>query len=131
MEGVAATNDPIQAKPGPSAKLVREPLFWASTSAFVGVALGLVGTFSWAALMVVWRGPGADVLGVLWLLGLPGYSLAALSLLGVPILLGRRGSRALRIGTALLLAWLTVQLAVQFAVQFASILSPISTVAWV
>jgi predicted ester cyclase len=137
MEAVAATNDPILAKPGPSAKLVREPLFWASAAAFVGVALGLVGTFSWAALMVVLRGPGADVLGVLSLLGVPGYLLAVLSLLGVPILLGWR-TRALRIGTALLLAWFPVQLAVQFAsMLFPSLwspkglLPPILTVAWV
>jgi predicted ester cyclase len=134
MEAVAATNDPTLAKPGPSTKLVREPLFWAA-AAFVGVAVGLVGTFSWAALMVVWRGPGADVLGVLWLLGVPGYILAALSLLGVPILLGWR-SRALRIGTALLLASLPLWLVVQFApMLFPSLwspkglLSPIFTVA--
>jgi hypothetical protein len=68
-------------------------------AAFVGVVVGLAATFSFAALMVVWRGPGADIL-------------AALSLLGVPALLGR-GSRALRIGTALLLAWLPVELAVR------------------
>jgi hypothetical protein len=40
MEAIAATDDPTLAKPGPSAKLLREPLFWASAAAFVGVVLG-------------------------------------------------------------------------------------------
>jgi hypothetical protein len=98
-----------------SAKLLREPLYWASAAAFVGVAVGLVGTFSWAAVMVVWQGPG--ILDWITLLGVPGYVLAALSLFGVPVLppkLGR-GSRALRIGTALLLAWLPLELTVELA----------------
>jgi predicted ester cyclase len=112
MEATAATGDPTLE--GPPAKLLREPLFWASAAAFVGVVVGLTGTFSWAASMAVWRGPLADVLGVLWLLGIFGYILAVLSLLGVPILLARR-SRALRIGTALLLAWLPVELAMELA----------------
>jgi hypothetical protein len=44
---------------------MREPLFWASAAAFVGV-VGMAGTFSWAAGLVVWGGPGADdVLGAL------------------------------------------------------------------
>jgi predicted ester cyclase len=121
MEAVAATNDPTLAKPGPSAKLVREPLFWASAAAFVGVAVGLAGTFSWAALMMVWQGP--VVLEVLWLVGVPGYVLASLSLLGVPALLGR-GSRAMRIGTALLLAWLPLGLAVELAWLLSPMLFP-------
>jgi hypothetical protein len=75
------------------------------------VVVGLAATFSFAALMVVWRGPGADIL-------------AALSLLGVPALLGR-GSRALRIGTALLLAWLPVELAVRLSpILYPSLWSP-------
>jgi predicted ester cyclase len=91
-------------------------------AAFVGVVVGLAGTFSWAALIVVWGGPG--VLEGLWLLGVPGYILAVLSLLGVPILLGW-GSRALRIGTAVLLASLPLWLAVQFApMLFPSLWSP-------
>ena len=104
MEAIAATADPILERP--PVKLLREPLFWASAAAFVGVVVGLAATFSLAALMVVWRGPG--VLEALWLLGVSRYILAVLSLLGVPALLGR-GSRALRIGTALLLAWLPVE----------------------
>lgn len=63
----------------------------------------MAGTFSSAALVVVWRGPGARILESLWLLGSLGYVLAMLSLLGIPALLGR-GYRAPRIGTALLLA---------------------------
>jgi len=121
----------------PPAKLLREPLFWASASAFVGVVVGLAGTFASAAWMVVWRGPVAHILEALWLLGVPGYILAVLSLLGVPILLGW-GSRALRIGTALLLAWLPLWLLVQFALMlFPSLLTsrglpfPVLTVAYV
>ena len=95
MEAIAATADPTLERP--PVKLLREPLFWAS--AFVGVVVGLAATFSFAALMVVWRGPG--VLEALWLLG-------------VPALLGR-GSWALRIRTALLLAWLPVELSVRLS----------------
>jgi hypothetical protein len=107
----------------PPAKLLREPLFWAA--AFVGLVVGLTGTFSMVAWFVVWRGPGVYTLEVLSLL------------LGVPILLGW-GSRALRIGTALLLAWLPLWLLVQFALMlFPSLLtpmglpSPVLTVAYV
>jgi hypothetical protein len=108
VQATVATGDPtLEVSP---AKLLREPLFWAS-AAFVGVVVGLAGTFSWAAGMVVWGGPGADILGALWLLG-------------VPALLGW-GSRALRIGTALLLVWLPLWLAVQFApMLFPSLWSP-------
>jgi predicted ester cyclase len=133
MEATFATDHPtIEVPP---AKLLREPLFWASAAAFVGVVVGLAGTFSMAAWMVVWRGPGAHILEALSLLGIPGYILAVLSLLGVPALLGR-WSRVLRIGTALLLAWLPLWLAVQFApMLYPSLLyskgsSPVFTVAW-
>jgi hypothetical protein len=134
MEATFATDHPtIEVPP---AKLLRQPLFWASAAAFVGVVVGLAGTFSMAAWMVVWRGPGAHILEALSLLGIPGYILAVLSLLGVPALLGR-WSRVLRIGTALLLAWLPLWLAVQFApMLYPSLLyskgsSPVFTVAWV
>jgi predicted ester cyclase len=78
------------------------------------VVLGLVVTFSMVAwyrdLSSVSTGPPALALwGIPW-----GDLLAALSLLGVPIMLGR-SSRALRIGTALLLAWLAVRLVVPFS----------------
>jgi hypothetical protein len=134
VQATAATGDPTLEVP--PVKLLREPLFWA-LAAFVGVAVGLVGTFSWAALMVVTRGPELDILSAISLLLLPSYILVALSLLGVPVLLGR-GSRALRIGTALLLAWLPMQLAVLFAPLLypplwwpKGLLSSVWIVAWV
>jgi hypothetical protein len=135
VQATVATGDPTLKLP--PAKLLREPLFWAAAAAaFVGVVVGLTGTFSMVAWFVVWRGPGVYTLEVLsLLLGVPGYILAVLSLLGVPILLGW-GSRALRIGTALLLAWLPLWLLVQFALMlFPSLLtsrglpSPVFTVA--
>jgi hypothetical protein len=81
MDTIAATDDPTFE--GPPAKLLSEPLFWAS-AAFVRVMVGLAATFSMIALVVVWRGPLTDIIGVLSLLGLPGYILAALSLLQSP-----------------------------------------------
>ena len=98
----------------PHAALVREPLAWAALAAFLGSALGLAGTFSWAAwgvalgayeplgptpsppLLTSWGGPA-------------GGFLAALSLLGVAPLLGRR-SWAAWVGVVLLLAWLAASL---------------------
>jgi hypothetical protein len=88
--------------------LLRERLFWASAAAFVGLAVGLAGTLSWAA----WESDAASG-GVTS--GWPalvdvGYwvgNLAVPSLLGVPALLDER-SRSRRIGTALLLVWLAV-----------------------
>jgi hypothetical protein len=71
--------------------------------------------------MMVWQGP--VVLEVLWLVGVPGYVLASLSLLRVPSLLGQ-GSRAMRIGTALLLAWLPLGLAVELAWLLSPMLFP-------
>jgi predicted ester cyclase len=112
VQATVATGDPTLKVP--PAKLLREPLFWASASAFVEVVVGLAGTFSSAAWFVVRQGPEAQILEALRWLGVPGYILAALSLFGVPVLLGW-GSRALRIGRALLLAWLPVLLAVEIA----------------
>ena len=83
----------------------------------------MVATFSATVSMVVWRAPATHILEAFWLLGVPGYTLGALSLLGVLILLGR-GSRALRIGTALLLAWLPMQLAVDLAYMLSPMLYP-------
>jgi hypothetical protein len=51
MEATYATDDPTLEVP--HAKLMREPLFWASAAAFVGVVVGMAATFSWAALMAV------------------------------------------------------------------------------
>jgi predicted ester cyclase len=101
IEATPATSDPTLEVP--PAKLLREPLFWASAAAFVGVVVGLAGAFS----MVAWWVDASITSG--WpALADVGYwvgHLAVLSLLGVPALLGGR-SRALRIGTALLLVWL-------------------------
>lgn len=83
MEAIAAGDPSLE---GPSAKLLREPLFWAA--AFVGVVGGLVATFS----MVVWYGDSSSVstgTPALALWGPWGDLLPALSLLGVPALLGR------------------------------------------
>ena len=78
MEATAAPSDPtLERPPKPRlAKLLREPLFWAAVAALVRAVVGLAETFSWAASIVVWRGPEADILAVLWLLGVPGYILA-------------------------------------------------------
>jgi hypothetical protein len=46
VQATVATGDPTIKVP--PAKPLREPLFWASVAAFVGVVVGLVGTFSWA-----------------------------------------------------------------------------------
>jgi predicted ester cyclase len=95
--GAAATLDPaVRTSP---ASLVREPLAWAALAAFVGSAVGLVGTFSWAARegLALWAGPAGGLL-------------AALSLLGVAPLLGRR-SWAAWAGVVLLLVWLVASLA--------------------
>ena len=94
--GAAATHDPaVRASP---AALLREPLAWAALAAFLGSAMGLVGTFAWAAWegLALWAGPSGGLL-------------AALSLLGVAPLLGSR-SWAARAGVVLLLLWLAASL---------------------
>jgi hypothetical protein len=91
----ATTLDPaVRASP---AALLREPLAWAALTAFVGSAVGLAGTFAWSfweepQLLATWGGP-------------VGGLLAALSLLGVAHMLGRR-SWAAWVGGMLLLVWL-------------------------
>jgi hypothetical protein len=104
----ATTLEPkIRASP---AALLREPLARAALTAFVGRAVGLAGTFAWAA----WEGslggyeplgptPSPQVLAN-WG-GIVGGLLAALSLLGVAPLLGRR-SWAAWVEVMLLLVWL-------------------------
>jgi hypothetical protein len=47
VQATVATGDPTLEVP--PAKLLREPLFWASSAAFVGVAVGLAALFSMAA----------------------------------------------------------------------------------
>ena len=106
----------------PPARLLREPLLWASAAAFVGVVMGLAGTFS----MVAWLVDASITSGwpALADVGYWGGHLAVLSLLGVPALLGGR-SRALRIGIALLLVWLAVELAWPYAYSlYPSLLDP-------
>jgi SnoaL-like polyketide cyclase len=104
VEATAAISDPTLAKPVPPAKLLREPLFWASAAAFVGVVVGLAGTFSSVrTVLVCFRCDGPPFWA--FLAGSSGSLLAALSLLGVASLLGR-GSWAARVGVALLLLWL-------------------------
>ena len=72
--------------------LLRQPLAWAALAAFLGSAVGLAGIPSWA----LWAATSGSLL-------------APLSLLGVASLLGR-GSRAARVGVALLLVWLIASL---------------------
>ena len=108
----ATTLDPtVRASP---AALLREPLSWAALTAFVGSAVGLAGTFAWTA----WERSlgGYEPLGptplppLLASWGAPsGGILAALSLLGVALLLGRR-SWAAWVGVTLLLLWLAASL---------------------
>jgi predicted ester cyclase len=115
MEAMPVTYNPTLE--APHAKLMREPLFWASAAAFVGVVVGLAATFSLAAWYAdssgVSTGPPALAL---W--GGPlGHFLAALSLLGVPVLALEqgRGSRVLQVATTLIGAWLTLELVVPFS----------------
>jgi predicted ester cyclase len=113
-EGVEpATTLDLTVRVSPAA-LLHEPLAWAALTAFVGSALGLAGTFAWAT----WEGslgayeppgptPSPQLLAT-W--GGPvGGLLAALSLLGVAPLLGRR-SWAAWVGVMLLLVWLAASL---------------------
>ena len=108
----ATTLDPtVRATP---AALLREPLAWAALTAFVGSAVGLAGTFAWVA----WEGflgayeplgptPSPQLLAT-WG-GTLGGILAALSLLGVAHMLGRR-SWAAWVGGMLVLVWLAASL---------------------
>jgi predicted ester cyclase len=111
VEPATAIDPTIRASP---AVLLREPLTWAALTAFVGSAVGLAGTFAWTTwegslgayeplgpapapqLLATWGGPAGGLL-------------AALSLLGVAPLLGRR-SWAAWVGVTLLLVWLAASL---------------------
>ena len=97
------------------AALLREPLAWAALMAIVGSVVGLTGTLAWAA----WEGAlGAyEPLGpapsppLLASWGGPvGGLLAALSLLGVAHMLGRR-SWVAWVGAVALLLWVAASLA--------------------
>jgi predicted ester cyclase len=104
VQATVATGDPTLAKPVPPAKLLREPLFWASAAAFVGVAGGLAGSLSSARTALVCFNCAAPPFWAT-LAGSSGSLLAALSLLGVASLLGR-GSWAARVGVTLVLLWM-------------------------
>jgi predicted ester cyclase len=111
VEPATAIDPTIRASP---AVLLREPLTWAALTAFVGSAVSLAGTFAWTTwegslgayeplgptpapqLLATWGGPAGGLL-------------AALSLLGVAPLLGRR-SWAAWVGVTLLLVWLAASL---------------------
>jgi hypothetical protein len=69
------------------AVLLREPLFWAASAAFVGGVVGLVGTSAQAAVVVSYT-PGMSTVLFAKVTQLSGEALAALSLLGVGALLG-------------------------------------------
>lgn len=85
--------------------LLREPLLWAALAAFVGTAVGLIGTFRYAGMVA---SLDFTLFGVIFANAAQflGEALAALSLLGVPALLGygsrRVGMRAAVIGGVLL-----------------------------
>jgi predicted ester cyclase len=85
MEAMAAARDP--ALRGSRLALLRQPLSWAAAAAFVGCAVGLLGTFREAALVVSQEAVWSAMLfaGVAQDLG---QLLVAVSLLGVPSLLG-------------------------------------------
>ena len=77
--------------------LLREPLLWAAGAAFVGAAVGLLGTFWQARLLTSYDFElSAEILA--GSMQGSGQAIAALSLLAVPALIGspRSGSRATR-----------------------------------
>ena len=111
MEAATTLDPTVRASP---AALLREPLAWAALTALIGSGVGLAGTFAWVA----WE----ESLGAYEPLGprpsppllaswgaTTGGFLAALSLLGVAPLLGRR-SWAAWVGVMLLVVWLAASL---------------------
>ncbi len=88
MEATATRDPTLRVSP---AVLLREPLFWAASAAFVGGALGLVGTsaqVSVQASLGVSYTPSMPTVLFAEAAQLSGEALAALSLLGVGALLG-------------------------------------------
>jgi predicted ester cyclase len=90
MEAMAAARDP--ALRASRLALLHEGLSWAAAAAFVGCALGLLGTFREAALVL---SQNVAVSAVLFatVAQILGQSLVAVSLLGVPSLLGDGSTR--------------------------------------
>lgn len=87
MEAMTATRG--SALWAPPFGLLREPMFWAASAAQAGSAVGLVGTFRQAALEVSYDFTLSAMIFA-WAAQTAGQSLAALSLTGVPSLLGHR-----------------------------------------
>lgn len=87
------------------AALLREPLLLTALAAFVGTAVGLLGTVRYAEFMVSYNFSLSEMLFAT-AAQLSGEGLTALSLLGIPALLGggsrRAGMRATVVGGALL-----------------------------
>ena len=95
--------------------LLREPLFWAAAAAFVGAAVGLAGTFALDAAL----DPYNEARSAFFFAATAqpsGELLAALSLLGVPALLGegsRTAGRRATVAGSILLLLLLVSSAIQ------------------
>lgn len=90
------------------AYLAREPLLWAALAAFVGVAIGLAGTAGYANVMTSFDS-GLSTMLFATAAQYCGEALAALSLFGVPALLGdgsgRVGRRAAVVGGVVFLVF--------------------------
>jgi predicted ester cyclase len=85
MEAMAAARDP--ALKASRLALLRQPLSWAAAAAFVGCAVGLLGAFREAAWVVSQEAALSDILFATVAQDL-GQLLVAVSLLGVPSLVG-------------------------------------------
>lgn len=107
MEATATRDPTLRVSP---AVLLREPLFWAASAAFVGGAVGLVGTSAQAAVDVSYT-PSMSTVLFAEVAQLSGEALAALSLLGVGALLGAGLRTAGRLATAVGVVVLSLLLA--------------------
>lgn len=101
--------------------LLREPLLWAATTAFVGAAVGLIGTFAEANAIVTMT---SSLHAMLFaeVTRFSGEMLAALSLLGVTSVLGGWSSVAARraaiVGSVLLVLFLTASATALFLLWY-------------
>ncbi len=91
MESMAAAHDPSFR--APRLALLREPLSWAALAAFVGSAVGLLGAFRQAGLEVSQDFTVSAILFSTMTQAL-GQVLVALSLIGIPSLLGDGPTKA-------------------------------------
>ena len=103
----------------PFAALLRQPLLLATAAVFVGCVVGLLGTFRQAALEVSYNSTFSAMLFAAAAQA-AGEALAALSLLGVPALLGSRtaGRRAAYAGGVLLLLLVAASAASVFSLWY-------------